>query len=273
MPGSPPIGSLEAPSVLSLQVTTVSLGGAEIAKATGFLWLIESQYFLVTNWHVLAGRNAVTGQLNDLGAVPVAIEVSFAGARFGDVIKIRWPLCGDPESGCEAHWFEHPTFGRRVDVGALPVELGESAPMGARPLVEGTGEYDLDELYPGTELFAVGYPLGLRPGGFTAVWVRGTVASEPNIDFDDRPCFLIDARTREGQSGSPVIEFEPHGVVKAAGGLAFGDGPLVRVHGVYSGRTDRQSDLGYVWKRSSVLAVILGRRPPSDHVLSGLELK
>ena len=32
--------------------------------ATGFFWLKDGQAYLVTNWHVVTGRNAFTGALN-----------------------------------------------------------------------------------------------------------------------------------------------------------------------------------------------------------------
>lgn len=191
------------------------------------------------------------------------------GSRYDQQDPRRFQLYTNPEAGTGAHWLEHPTFGHRMDVGVLPIDFGPTRPFNARPLVTGLGGYEIEELRPTTDVFAVGYPFGIRPGGFTAVWVRGTVASEPNIDFDDRPCFLIDARTRKGQSGSPVIEYDPNGVVSSPNSLNFHGQPFCRVHGVYSGRTDDQSDLGFVWKREAVQEILIHGTPPSDDLLSG----
>ena len=40
-----------------------------------------------------------------------------------------------------------------------------------------------------------------------AIWTRGTIASEYQLDHDGLLLFLIHSRTRQGQSGSPVVFF------------------------------------------------------------------
>jgi hypothetical protein len=51
----------------------------------------------------------------------------------------------------------------------------------------------------------IGFPFGMAYGGAMATWVQGFVASEWQVDYGDLPRFLVDSRTRQGQSGSPVI--------------------------------------------------------------------
>lgn len=81
------------------------------------------------------------------------------------------------------------------------------------------------------------------------MWVQGTIATEPELDFDGLPRFLIDSRTRQGQSGSPVLAYYSGGAVPMAdGSTAIMGGPMEQFLGVYSGRINDQSDLGYVWK-------------------------
>lgn len=96
----------------------------------------------------------------------------------------------------------------------------------------------------------------------------GNVASELQIDFNELPCFVIDARTRQGQSGSPVIYYSTSGLQQMAGGrtvLSAGGGPTQKLLGVYSGRLNEESDLGMVWRLDAVQAVIEGGvRPESN---------
>lgn len=107
---------------------------------------------------------------------------------------------------------------------------------------------------------------GSRGGGAFAIWTRGFIASEPEVDLNDLPVFLIDARTRPGQSGSPVIAYSGAGANPMAdGSLAFG-GPVTNLLGVYSGRINEQSDLGRVWKAQAVRDILTAQQ----HGVAGL---
>ena len=109
----------------------------------------------------------------------------------------------------------------------------------------------------GRPLSIIGFPFGITGGGALGVWVQGTVATEPGVNFDDLPCFLIDSRTRPGQSGSPVIAYHAGGgVLMEDGSTAFMGGPVERFLGVYSGRISDQSDLGFVWKEEVVRDIV-----------------
>jgi hypothetical protein len=68
------------------------------------------------------------------------------------------------------------------------------------------------------QLSIVGYPFGRTGGGGFPIWVQGWIATEPSIDFDALPCFLIDSRTRPGQSGSPVVFFSTGGMIQMSDG-------------------------------------------------------
>jgi hypothetical protein len=72
------------------------------------------------------------------------------------------------------------------------------------------------------------------------------------------PLFLIDSRTRPGQSGSPVIAYSGGGAHVLEKVVSVGGGPRERFVGVYSGRINDQSDIGRVWKRKALVEVIDG---------------
>jgi hypothetical protein len=113
-------------------------------------------------------------------------------------------------------------------------------------------------------LSIIGFPFGITGGGALGIWVQGTVATEPGIDFNDLPCFLIDSRTRPGQSGSPVITYHAGGAVPMQdGGTAIFGGPIEQFLGVYSGRITDQSDLGFVWKAAALRAILEAGVPGS----------
>ncbi len=102
--------------------------------------------------------------------------------------------------------------------------------------------------------------------GGLPVWATGFIASEPNLDLGGMPLLLIDCRTRRGQSGSPVIACRNPGTVRLVSAnqrevqLATS---AYRFIGVYSGRINSESDLGYVWKASAVrdLVAVMGGEP------------
>lgn len=104
----------------------------------------------------------------------------------------------------------------------------------------------------GVLVFIVGYPYRLTTGPSLPLWIRGTVASNPLFGYDaggkSYPLWLIDARTRRGQSGAPVMRYRPPGTLLfrndgQPGRSNFPDSDLL---GVYSGRTSDESDLGFV---------------------------
>jgi hypothetical protein len=111
---------------------------------------------------------------------------------------------------------------------------------------------------PADIVSVIGFPFGLRGGGSLAIWATGFIASEPAIDFQDLPIFLIDCRSRSGQSGSAVIMYRGAGQTFAYkdGRPGFSNGPVFNFLGIYSGRINAESDLGIVWKEAALIELI-----------------
>ena len=174
------------------------------------------------------------------------------------------------QDGNNPRWKEHPDLGRAVDVVAVDVEdsfLKEQHVFNAANDING---FHAD--YHGfvtDDVFVIGYPFGIsgssRDRGAMPIYKRGSIASEPMLDFDRRPCLLIDCRTFPGMSGSPVVVshsglWNPEG--KFAGNSIIGT--VDNLLGVYSGRmTNRMceinkvtSDIGVVWKMQAVQQVV-----------------
>jgi hypothetical protein len=90
------------------------------------------------------------------------------------------------------------------------------------------------------------------------IWATGFVASEPDVNvYGGMPTMLIDCRTRQGQSGSPVLAYREGGAVAMMNGsTAMFAGSAQRFLGIYSGRINEESDLGIVWKASAIAELI-----------------
>jgi hypothetical protein len=156
--------------------------------------------------------------------------------------------------GGQPLWIEHPTLGERADFVALPLTQLNDVEI---------SPYDLNNtgpdifVGPADSLSVIGFPFGIQAGGSLAVWATGFMASEPDINLGNLPVFLIDCRSRQGQSGSAVIAYRSGGMVAMANGgsAAFG-GPVYKFLGIYSGRINQESDLGIVWKASAIKELI-----------------
>lgn len=241
------------PSFASLPAG-VCFGGTLLADATAFVVERGNRAHLITNWHVVTGRRPDNGAvLSSTGGVPDELVVlhNKKGALGSWIPKVH-PLYDETK---EPRWLEHPRYGRRVDVVALELSDRDGIDVHA---------YDLSAPGPGVAvgvaggLSIIGFPFGVRGGGAMGVWVQGTVATEPSHDLDDLPCFLVDSRTRPGQSGSPVVVYHHAGgaVPMQDGYVSIFVGPVEQFVGVYSGRISDQSDLGFVWKASAVQEIV-----------------
>jgi hypothetical protein len=67
-------------------------------------------------------------------------------------------------------------------------------------------DFSEKELLPGKQVWFVGYPANRFDVAHNLPILRvGYIASEPTVDFNAKPQFLIDAQVFPGSSGSPVI--------------------------------------------------------------------
>jgi len=165
----------------------------------------------------------------------------------------NWTQIEPLVSGKRRLWYEHPTLGHTADMVALP--LTDIQDVMLYP-------YDLTEPSPAIAygppepVSVVGFPFDLSVSGSVAIWATGFVASEPEIDVDDLPVFLIDCRSRQGQSGSPVIIHKTGAVAYQGGMVTVGTGTHTNLLGMYSGRINKESDIGIVWKRAALRELV-----------------
>jgi hypothetical protein len=255
-----------AADMYSLVACFLSLyfGETFLAGASGFVWRCDGVPHLISNWHVLSGRNAHDGSvLHPQAALPSRIEAQVCQAtEVGDYE--HWFLkCDLRDQEDRPWWYEHPTEGRGVDVAALPL-LG---PKAANLLCANDLDQEPDMAVEiGDELFVLGYPLYPKVVGQTPIWKRASIASELALAARMGRKFFIDTATRNGMSGSLVIARQGMMLVRESGEseIGFGSGKHTRVMGVYSGRLGADKigevQLGVVWEWSLIDEICRGKR-------------
>lgn len=234
------IDPLSTTSVYIHQLTN----GQIIGSATGFVIEKNNQKYLITNWHVVSGRHPESNQItNPDGLTPTHLQITYhAAIGLGNWIRKIEPLLNADSS---KKWLEH-SLGQQIDVVALPLEN-----LGADIIV-----YSFDLNLANTDIVSqpampvsiIGYPLGLVTGVHFPIWKTGHIASDPDLDFNNKPVFLIDATTRGGMSGSPVVMRMNGGYQRRSGAQVLAGGIKTLFLGVYSGRIQADSEIGMVWR-------------------------
>jgi len=233
--------------------------------ATGFLVTnSKNDLFLITNRHVITGRHNFTdaplcAEPKD-HQTPQELKVQFQDiSKVGMWLEKNFPLFDDNYNSL---YIERKIGDEYIDIAALPIKRFAGL---------GNTERSLQSLRPSKHVLAiqdkvavVGFPFGRTvKETFDGVdfnfpiWSTGFVASEANVEANNRPVFFIDCRTREGQSGSPVIATDQtrRRQCNEDGTIEIIDVPHT-LFGIYSGRIEKDSDIGMVWKTSAIIDLI-----------------
>lgn len=233
-----------------------------MGKGTGFVVVHEGDPYLITNRHNLAGRRSDTDKiLDDYDRVPTQVGLTLMSS----MAPLKWRRLVVDLRDDDGHplWFEHPSFGRRVDVVALSLREVKGLWLDYRLFPHQlTDAFEPRKLRtrPTDPVSIIGFPYGKFSHGSLPIWSRGYIASEISLDYDGLPRFLIDARTTSGQSGSPVIAYAPRGPATLADGSVINStDEITNLLGVYSGRISRGTDIGMVWRLPLIEEIIEGR--------------
>lgn len=248
-----PVPAVQLPSVKSLFLE-MRYGQQLLSTGTGFVVNGASSAFLITNRHNLTGRRNDTGEpLSRTGGVPDNVLI------YHHVVGRTGVWQGKEERLYSADnvplWKEHPYYGTRADVVALPLTNMVGVDLYTYEL---TDEPRI-AIAPGDIVSVVGFPFGMATGGRLPIWATGFIASEPyvNLNGSDLPIFYVDCRSRPGQSGSAVIAHRSGGMVAMENGsAALFEGPVTRLLGIYSGRVNAESDIGIVWRTSALRGLV-----------------
>jgi Trypsin-like peptidase domain len=249
----------------------------------------KPNFWLVTNWHVLSGRNASdpTKVLHTKGSLPNRLRLSLILKP--DQPEYTIPQEPEPQflkqeqtielyhQNGAATWYQHP-MKNICDVGVL-----NASPFVGRFLINGINQIAQQNdmaIQTGNPIFILGYPLGFSHFIDTPIWKSGCIASEPHLETTEETGLsggrvVIDATTRQGMSGAPVIMREKTHYL-AENGEIKQHANATRWIGVYASRPnipaaqvgppdeDRRAEIGYLYKSGAVQRTIAdGIRGPN----------
>jgi hypothetical protein len=259
-------------NTLSLYTYRLSFGRAEsgvtLWSATGFVYLKDDFYYLITNGHNITGVNpfsnsrmkSVHAGIPDLVSSKVKFQPNGFKGYFGHM-DFAYPLYENDTP----LWYIHPDHDYSVDVVALPLNPVDEVEEQFKMFPINQYDFDSFDAEVGEEVFVLGYPLNIHGGLELAIWKRATIATEPRLDFKKLPMLLIDTATRSGMSGAPVI-CQRSGWNNIRGKLTGKEnlGMLRDFLGVYSGRlgaeNQMEAQLGIVWKKQVIDEIIDGKK-------------
>lgn len=251
------------PEVSGLSICSVMLemyfGDQILAKGTGWFWRLSDGVALVTAWHNLSGlHHTMRKPLSSQGGMPDRLRYRYITQSPQTFQDADVPLYLDDER-TRPRWFVHPTFGSYLDMAFLGLNMNGADVA----CVNDTISIMRTSGRPGFDVFAVGYPQGVRMVGVLPVWKRGSIASDPDMPVEGLPKFYVDMAGRGGLSGAPVYRVQQGVVVnETATGESIGFGNQTEFLGLYSGRAADQllpeaksgesTDLGFVWQAKFV---------------------
>lgn len=269
------LGSID-PLNLSVLRLELKYNDLSISKATGFFYSAQVKdkgrvFFLVTNWHVISGRHTDSPHtcLNSNLTTPNKIVTKFnlKESTSNNILQqeITIPLY---DNAGKASWIRHPK-GPSRDIAA--VNLGSLENYIAEGINTIADSYDM-AIEIGNDVFILGYPLGFSHILDTPIWKRGIIASEPHIEVSENHSrIIIDATTRSGMSGAPVIMREKTHYL-SEDGTVISKVNAKRFIGIYSSRppvgqvgasidqsNPERAEIGYVLKSGAIDEMILSQ--------------
>ncbi len=252
-------------SFSSLKLDLFSKDGTRLKSASGFVAEAGDKYYLITNWHVVSGRNiSESGRQESVEPYTLKTTVHiYAGQgekrdppQIGVRRKITVQLYDDNDT---PKWIERKStdqYQPMVDVVAIPIESEtvlrnlfawqvevSTIDTNMRHWVKTSAipisAIDIDEEYgPPDTVHIIGYPLGWVPIGTdktsTAFWRTSSIASERYEIGRTPDVFFIDPPAPEGMTGSPVVGLK---------------NDRVKLLGVYSSSSTAEfgANAGLVW--------------------------
>jgi len=242
--------NIELPSLKSLFIE-MYFGDQLLSTGTAILSAVNksSRCAVITNRHNVTGRHQETGEcLSKTLGIPDNIVIYFhrSKSNIGEWLKVKIPLYRDDGT---PFWIEHPKLGASADVIALNIKWG-----GDVLCLPYYIDHDTDRIgmivNPAETVSVIGFPFGLSTVGKLPVWSTGFLAQELSLVTEEKPEFLIDCRSRQGQSGSPVIAYRVSNYrIVDDDKITTQITPKIAWEflGIYSGRMNPESDLGRVW--------------------------
>lgn len=247
-------------------------GGVEskcLSNATGFFFTKCSRTFLVTNCHVVTGKNGETGaSLHSGSVIPEILKVYQLDSEAQPLTIWKEIALHQDENGTRVSseevqagngsrvWFEHPQRGAQVDIAVIRIN-DTKIPAHAldAALALGPGGHPLTNMYQvSDDVQVIGYPIGKDRGMIFPVWKRASICYEPQHQPNGLPVIYLDTATRAGMSGSPAFfQYINQDVSTNI------EHPELAFLGVYSGRVgtdEEKAQLGIVWRVTALMDIV-----------------
>jgi len=142
----------------------------------------------------------------------------------------------------DSFWKEHPN--NDVDLCAMPIApfIKEADKRGEKlfyiPLDNSLlpTKQQLDDFSALEEILMIGYPSGIWDSvNNKPILRKGVTATHPNIDYNGKKEFMIDAACFPGSSGSPVFIFNEGGYRDKRGNIFMGASRIILIGILYAG--------------------------------------
>lgn len=232
----------------------------KIGSATTFIYEYKSKAYLVTNWHVVTGRDAFTNTILDknYASIPNKLKLQFF-YKHNEELDYKAYIVSLYDKNDEPLWYEHELDNKRIDIAIIPMVLGEEIVVYP---VNTTEEPFNEETMPEVreDVFVLGYPFGFDGGGGLPIWKRASIASEPSVKINGLPIIYVDTASRPGMSGAPVVYKERRTAVLINEEKRYFSRYKTKFVGIYSGRTGAMDNydvqLGIVWKAELIEMII-----------------
>ncbi len=177
---------------------SIEMSNANTSIGTGFLYKAELDdgkdgyiSLLISNKHVFIDpKGKISMEFNKTGAD--------GNPDYGNVRTVGG-------NGFENAYYAHPD--NDVDLACINVSEMTYEDLYYKCMDhEVLKEIDYDKIHPGSEITFVGYPENRYDKVNNLPLIRkGFIASVPEIDFNGKGQFVIDAQVFQGSSGSPVF--------------------------------------------------------------------
>lgn len=172
----------------------------KLGSATGFIIKSKSRNYLVTNYHVVTNKNPIDNSWLDpkIPISPNRIAILQNGKILGNHV-VKFENLYDSKG--DTVWYHNQIVNENVDVIELP--LTDTSDITIYP-VNYNNTTDSLVVSPTDRVFIPGFPLGIKSSSGFPIWKSGFLASEPDLDQENKPIVWIDDIPFPGMSGSPV---------------------------------------------------------------------
>src|SRR5712691_1347710 len=218
---------------LSLSTTPVVLlkADVEVSQGTGFYYVGKFEdkqvIFLVTNFHVITGH-APLEKKPHIGD-NIVFQFHKSTEKPADLQNVRMPLF---TKSAQPVWIQSASV-PEADLAIIPIPAEAFKDCKLSCLSKEWITSGNMKLRPTTPITLIGYPYGyFDRTNALPIWKTGSIASEPDIDFEGKPLLTIDVSAFPGMSGAPALAIA-YGIYETEDGGSTAGGAR-RFVGIYA---------------------------------------